>query len=266
MKLTLCNGNTAYCGSIQTALDPAGEVSGLITTSFEFYPHRNAGAAAGTIVAEEGGPGYSTTGTRYYYLGLFLPLMDQRDLLLVDKRGTGKSQYINCPSLQVDGGWTFASIAACGAQLGPSSDLYGSGLAADDLAAVLDALTVDKIDLYGDSYGSYFSQAFAGRYPARLRSLVLDGAYPVAGLNPWYPELTFAMQNAFNVTCARNANCAVSAGTSMDRNTALLNYLRATPLTGSAYDGNGQLRSVSADPSSLAFLFWSNGLNQVLYH
>ena len=93
VTLTLCNGGTAYCGSIQTPLDPAGQVPGLITTSFEFYPHRNAGTATGTIVAEEGGPGYSTTGTRSYYLGLYLPLMDQRDLLLVDKRGTGRAFF-----------------------------------------------------------------------------------------------------------------------------------------------------------------------------
>lgn len=115
LTLTRCpQGIPAYCGWMQTPLDPAGQVPGSVTTSFEFYPHRGGGPGAGTIVAEEGGPGYSTTGTRSSYLGLFLPLMDRRDLLLVDKRGTGKSGAVNCPELQSAGGITLKNIAACG--------------------------------------------------------------------------------------------------------------------------------------------------------
>ena len=38
--------------------------------------------------------------------------------------------------------------------------------AADDMAAVLHALGLAKVDLYGDSYGSFFAQAFAARFPA----------------------------------------------------------------------------------------------------
>ena len=37
------------------------------------------------------------------------------------------------------------------------------------------------MNLYGDSYGTYFAQVFALRHPQRLRSLVLDGAYPLDG-------------------------------------------------------------------------------------
>ncbi len=38
-----------------------------------------------------------------------------------------------------------------------------------------------RIDLYGDSYGTYFEQVFAIRHPNLLRSIVLDGAYPLNG-------------------------------------------------------------------------------------
>ena len=50
------------------------------------------------------------------------------------------------------------------------SDLYGTANAARDLADVLAALQTGPVDLYGDSYGSYFGQTFAARYPRLLRS------------------------------------------------------------------------------------------------
>lgn len=148
----------------------------------------------------------------------------------------------------------------------PASDLFGTALAADDLNAVLEALHIASIDLYGDSYGSWFSQAFAVRHPDKLRSLVLDGTYPVSGLNPWYPELTGAAYHAFNATCERNANCASLPGTSMDRLTALLGELRAHPFRGTGHDANGNPHDVIANPASLAYLFYGNGPVEVLYH
>jgi pimeloyl-ACP methyl ester carboxylesterase len=74
-------------------------------------------------------------------------------------------------------------VDACGTRLGASAALYGSGLAADDLAAVLDALGIHKVDLCSDSYGTFFAQAFAGRHPQRLRSVVLGAAYAVRELD-----------------------------------------------------------------------------------
>ena len=49
------------------------------------------------------------------------------------------------------------------------------------------ALGIGRVDLYGDSYGSYAAQAFALRYPGRLRTLVLDGTYPLPGSDPAGP-------------------------------------------------------------------------------
>ena len=146
----------------------------------QLFPHRDhTQPALETIVAVEGGPGYPSIGSRASYVALFMPFLDHHDLLLVDNRGTGASQVINCQPLQTSAFLTLTDIAMCGAYLGDTADLYGSGAAADDLAGVLDALGIAQIDLYGDSYGTFFSQTFAGRHPDRLRSVVLDSAYPV---------------------------------------------------------------------------------------
>jgi len=48
--------------------------------------------------------------------------------------------------------------------------VWGTALATDDMVAVLDRLGVDRIDLYGDSYGTFFAQSFAVNHPDRVRT------------------------------------------------------------------------------------------------
>lgn len=254
LNLMLCKNAPAYCGEMERPLDPIGEVPGTIAIHFEFYPHRNHTTSLGTLVASEGGPGFSTTDSRDTYLSFYGPLLDQRDLLLMDNRGTGGSHPIDCPALQREAYPLPENVRSCGVQLGPSAYLYGSGLAADDLAAILDALGIDKIDLYGDSYGTFATEAFAGRHPDRVRSLVLDGAFPVIDFSPWYPETAPAFRHAFNAVCERSPNCRDLPEDSLSRIQKLLESLRKTPLHGTARDGDGHLQDITVDASALAYL------------
>ena len=93
LTLTLCNTDyTGYCGSITRPIDPRGVTPGTLSVGFEYYPRSDvAHPSLGTILPQEGGPGYSSTGTRDYYLAIFDALRDRRDVLIVDKRGTGLS-------------------------------------------------------------------------------------------------------------------------------------------------------------------------------
>ena len=59
------------------------------------------------------------------------------------------------------------------------------------------ALGLARVDLYGDSYGTFFAQVFAGRHPHLLRSIVLDSAYPTYGESAWYPTQGPAMRSSF---------------------------------------------------------------------
>ncbi|MBS0448864.1 MAG: alpha/beta hydrolase [Proteobacteria bacterium] len=264
--LTLARCGDAYCGDLPRPLDDAHDVPGTIPIHFEFHPQRDPQApSAGHLVATEGGPGYPTTGSRAGYLRLYAALMGDRSLLLVDNRGTGRSAAIDCPLLQRDPQYRNATVGACGTQLGVRSDLYGTGAASDDLAAVIEALQLGPVDLYGDSYGSYFAQAFAVRHPSLLRSLVLDGAYPVRGADPWYPEIAAQANTAFNQACMRSPACGTQPGLSMDRIGALLAALRSAPVHGAAMDGDGRLLQVTADAPALAYLMTSNASGPVVY-
>ncbi|MGD9960385.1 alpha/beta hydrolase [Nocardioides sp.] len=230
-------------GTLERQLDPADPGSRRIGIGYELHPRRDrTRPALGTIVAVEGGPGYATTDSRSYYLDLFEPLMERRQLLLVDNRGTGTSEPVRCPRLQSYRGNRNAAIAACGRHLGATSDLYGSAFAADDLAAVLDSLGIDQVDLYGDSYGTFLGQTFALRHPDRLRTLILDGAYDVSGTDPWYADTNRALRHAFTVACRRSPACARRPGRPMARIARLADLLRGHPVTGRAPNADGQVR------------------------
>ena len=253
MTLERCQTAAPWCGRLERALDPTGAVPGSVPVYFEYWPHTGSGAAAGALVATEGGPGYPATGTRDEYLALFAPLRARFDVVIMDNRGTGRSGAVDCRALQQAPALTEAAIGACGRSLGRSAPLYSTALAADDLAAVLDALGIGRINLYGDSYGTYFAQVFALRHPDRLRSLVLDGAYPLEGPDyPWYPHYAPAMRDKFNLACARAPDCSALGGSSLEHIAPALAALRARPFKAAARRGDGTLVRFTADASQLA--------------
>lgn len=253
LELAPCPAGGGYCGEIERPLDPLGTVPGTVTVHFEFFPHTAPGHAAGTLVATEGGPGYPATESRDAYRTLFAPLAGDQDVLIMDNRGTGRSGAIDCGRLQHADSWSPEDIGACGRSLAARAPLYSTALAAEDLAALLTALAIDRIDLYGDSYGTFFAQEFAVRHPERLRSLTLDGAYPLAGEGlAWWPNYAPAMREKFNRACARAPGCAALPGDSIAHVQAVLEALRARPFAATATDYDGRVHHFTARAGVLA--------------
>lgn len=77
------------------------------------------------------------------------------DVLMVEHRGVGLSRRDDQ-----------------GADLPPAALTVHQVL--DDLAAVLADLSIDRVIVYGCSYGSYLAQGFGARHPGRVAGLVLD--------------------------------------------------------------------------------------------
>lgn len=237
-------------GKISRPIDPSGVTPGRINVGYELH-RATAGPVIGTILAIEGGPGYATTESRDYYLGLYRPLLTHRNLLLIDARGTGTSSPIRCRALQSGKGSFARAVRRCGRQLGETSDLYGSAFAADDFVAVLDHLGISEVDVYGDSYGTFLGQTFTIRHPDRVRSLTLDAAYPVVDQNPWYPDINRAARKAMRVVCERDDECRANP---LKRLRKVADRLKRRPLTGHAFDGDGTRRQVRLDVGGLAYL------------
>ena len=164
-------------------------------------------------------------------------------LLSVDNRGTGNSTALDCPAVQHFTQSTASpsfgrAVAACASRLNHrwryangtwvhASDLFTSALAARDLAGVMAALGLHRIDVYGDSYCSYFAQLFASLYPHLVRTLTLDSTYPVIASDPSYRSSIRDMPHDFNVVCSRSPACRAAApGSSWSRLRELAGVLR----------------------------------------
>lgn len=244
----------ALCGSLARAWDPTGAVPGTINIGFAFVPARDrTRPALGTVLPREGGPGYSTTDSGSLYKQMYGRLLDRRNMLLVDQRGTGRSAAINCRELQKPPDDLVYGPAAgrCAQSLGEHANLYGTALSADDVAAVVQALGLGKVDLYGDSYGTFFAAVLAGRHGEILRSVVLDAAYPPTGESAWYPTQGQAMLRSIDVACERTPACRSAGATTSTLLAKVVAEVRRSPFRGKAADSDGRMRRVSVDAKAL---------------
>jgi pimeloyl-ACP methyl ester carboxylesterase len=250
---------TAMCGTITVPAVRGDSSAGTMQISFRRYPAIG-GRALHTLLAIEGGPGYPSVGSAGYYLALLGPARRTTALVLVDQRGTGGSELIDCAPLQDFPYAPFAPVALrpyrlaigrCGDLLGIRSDAYGTGAAVDDMVGVLDALGLSRVDVYGDSYGSFAAQTLALRHPGRVRSLVLDGTYPL-DFDPWARDALTVLRSALRATCKRAATCPWTGRDPVERVATLARRLRARPLVTTARDSGGRPVHVRLDDRGLA--------------
>lgn len=196
------------CGSIAVPKFRAAPDKGAFEIGFAVRSRDDRSTPSeGTVVAVEGGPGYGSTGTANAFMKLFGPLLEHRDLVLVDMRGTGRSEPIRCPDVQTGRAPEGLALSECARRLGDDFEAYNTGAAADDIDAVRRALGLGKISLYGDSYGTFLSQSYAFRHPDTLEAVVLDGAYPVRGESAWYPSLITSGNENMKIACDRSPSC-----------------------------------------------------------
>ena len=270
-----------FCGGLAVPLDYSAAASPRIHLGFRWLPATT--HAAGTILAVEGGPGYASTGSEPQYRAMTGRLLATRNLLLIDLRGTGTSTPVNCPGLGHAGGKQHGRhfdrlVAACGAQLNHTwhyrgggwvhaSDLFNTAYSARDVAGVLHALRLGPVDLYGDSYGSWFAQVFASRYPGLLRSVTLDSTYQVLGLDPWYTTTVLTARRAFAQACQRSAACAAATrgGQAWARIAALERRLARAPVSGTTTTADGTAGRRTVTPLTLVNLVNNAGFDPVVY-
>jgi pimeloyl-ACP methyl ester carboxylesterase len=267
VELKYCNSDyDGYCGSIRRKLDPSGSVKGNITIGFEWYPRFDQRSPAlGVFLPQEGGPGYSSTGSRDAYLNILGALRERRDVLIVDKRGTGTSGAIDCRGIQEGDPNDPAAIKACGRQLGDKAALYRTELAVADIVGVIDALGIDEVDFYGDSYGTYVGQTLATRFGNRLRSIVLDSAYPARPADIWFPTDWARGRDGLDRVCSRSPACRALGGSATWRNEALLRYLRNHDISGTAPDSDGIPLETTVNVSQLFLLMTNLGNSPITY-
>lgn len=264
-----------WCGSLPVALNPEQPAEASIEIGFAWIPATR--PSDSTIVAQEGGPGYPSTGSIGSFETMFGPLLSDHNLLVVDARGTGRSAPINCaplqrlpsPSPRID-----SAVRKCGEQLNhtfaragggfvQASDLFATAHSVTDMANVIRALQLPPVDFYGDSYGTFFGQVLLAKYPELLRSVVLDSAYDAQKLDPWYRSSATTARAGFEAVCARAPGCA--SGSSWERFGRLAVALRANPVTGKVPSLDGSLTAVTVDLTALVNLVNDAGYDSEPY-
>jgi pimeloyl-ACP methyl ester carboxylesterase len=224
---------------------------------FEVYPHANPGQAVSAILANLGGPGDTTTGLRSLWLAMFAPNMDVHDVLLIDDRGYGMSDTVDCEELQHGTGPSLdQEVADCAAQLDDDASRYSTGDIALDTEAVRAALRYDKVDYYGGSAGGVDVTSYATRFGSHLRSVILDSGGGTPGLipfgGPYY--ISLASSRSVRLDCLRSPTCAGDHPNPDTEFEQLIQTVRSQPVQGSAYDANGNLIPVVFDETALFFL------------
>ncbi len=214
------------CGSIEVPFERTDPSYGTTRIGFAVLPRKNQKQRSkGAIFAVEGGPGYATTASAFAMRALFGGLLDRRELVLIDQRGQGSSERYRCDELQSGDGPVHLLLASCAAGLGKHFVSYRTSAAADDIDAVREALGLEQITLYGDSYGTFLGQSYAYRHPDRLEALVLDSAYPAFGEDPFYPSLPKTGVRSLEITCDREPDCKGDAAARLAR---AVRFLRET--------------------------------------
>lgn len=277
---TLDGGNAAtrveaQCATFEVPENPDAADGRKIGLDVAWLPaDASDGGTADPVFFLAGGPGQAATELAAQINAGLREVRRQRDIVLVDQRGTGDSNPLTCTGadgepLDLD---TVALpsdaaiddyVSRCLAGLEGRADprFYTTGNAIRDLDAVRAALGAEQINLVGGSYGTRVAQQYAMAYPQHTRSIVLDGVAPndlvIGGEFAHTFEDALALQSK---QCAQDARCRERFPTDLQAQLrGVLETLRATPATVTYRDpttGAEAQGTITPDTvTGLAFLF-----------
>ncbi|HET6863301.1 MAG TPA: alpha/beta fold hydrolase, partial [Pyrinomonadaceae bacterium] len=220
VDLRPCNNPTLtgdiLCGKYEVFEDRAARKGRKINLNIVLLPALSSKPATDPLFYLAGGPGGAATS---YAAEKFMSrLRRNRDVVLVDQRGTGQSNPLNCPPAgsREDMRGFFGEvmpvdrIRACRTELEKVADLklYTSSIAMDDLDEIREVLGYDRIDLYGGSYGSTTALVYLRQHPKHVRAAAVFGVSPPSAKIP----LSFAkgVQDSMDrlfADCAKDSTC-----------------------------------------------------------
>ena len=191
----------AQCGRLAVAENPAAPQGRQIELQVAVVPAISTRKLPDPLFVLAGGPGMGAASFYTSVAPVFERIHRDRDIVLIDQRGTGGSNALGCESSDEDlYQSTTAEIVAeterCLRMLSEHADVrfYTTGLAVQDLDRVRVALGYDRINLYGSSYGTIVAQHYLRRFPNRVRSVILDGVVP--------PQLALGATGALDAQAA----------------------------------------------------------------
>lgn len=253
----------AQCGTLDRPVDPSATEGPTIAVRVAVFPARQ-GARRRPLYFFAGGPGQGATEAFGPLIGVFDDLGRDRDLVLVDQRGTGSSAPLDCKpadeevslARKLSGKAELEILDTCLASYEHDPRLFVTSIAAQDLDAVREALGHEQIDVIGGSYGTRAAMVYARAFGEHVGRVVLDGVAPVDMALPssFGVDGQAALDRMF-ADCAASPECAAAFPDAEARFERWLAGLKDTPMrTVVADPRTGEKERVEVGPQQIAML------------
>jgi pimeloyl-ACP methyl ester carboxylesterase len=188
-RLHPCKGEEgptdAYCGTFKVFENRDTRQGRQLDLRIVVLPALSRDVKADPVFFLAGGPGQGAAELARGLRELFRRVQSERDIVLVDQRGTGKSHPLKCEmnsdSLKEINETDLTGLdrlKKCMEGLDADLRLYTTPIAMDDLDDVRAHLGYERINLYGGSYGTRAALVYVRRHEDRVRSMVIDGVAP----------------------------------------------------------------------------------------
>lgn len=226
------------CGWLERAENPENPDGRKIQIRVARIPARGRVAEPDPLVFFAGGPGQSATESWPILARALNKLSDSRDILLVDQRGTGQSNALKCPQIELDevlaSDWDdlAQSTRECLDSLDADPRFYTTTIAMHDIDAAREALGYEQVNLYGGSYGTRAAQVYLRLFPDRVRSVVLDGVVPqtLALGSEHAKKLDQAIYRVLRA-CDEDTSCGEAFPNTTEKLAGLISSLEENPVT-----------------------------------
>jgi pimeloyl-ACP methyl ester carboxylesterase len=246
------------CAQIDVPIDRSGQVPGTFSLLVHRVPAPHPSGRP-PLIYLTGGPGQTNTAVTVRAATRFKAALDDRDLITFAQRGTGPTS-IKCAAYE-RGDAPSTAVPACADQLGPARNFYTSRDAADDIDAIREALGVDKIALYGASYGTWVEQGYAIRHPSHVETMVLDSTIgPSQRSDPFGVDQFKAAPELARALCHNGACSGITKDPYADV-LGLFAGLNKKPLTAKVFDPSGHSRTVTLSGYAVAGLLPNLDIN-----
>ena len=234
------------CASLTVPLDRTGVDPGTIDLRIG-----RAGKASGpTLMYLSGGPGGAGLSEMLSVVSTLPELESRFQLIGYDQRGTGRSGLLRCPRLEKDPHLRDTGAAEdCANRIGVARRHYTTADSVQDMEAIRAELGVDKLTLFGISYGTELAIQYARTYPQHVQRLILDSVVDPDDTDPYFTSTFRAMSPTLQSLCPGHCT-GISSNPGGDLG-QLVAQLRAKPMVEHAYDDHGRSHKVTITPLNL---------------
>lgn len=264
-RLKPCAGDDtptdAYCGTLKVFENRQTKQGRQIDLNIVILPALSPDSKPDPLFFLAGGPGQGAAKMSRVVRELFRRVQTDRDIVLVDQRGTGKSNPLECrfddDSLKMINEAETAGIERLKTCLsGYDADLtqYTTTIAMDDLDDVRAFLGYDRINLYGGSYGTRAGLVYLRQHGDRVRTAVLDGVAPTNMRLPlFFPRDVQRALDLLLKDCDSDEPCRAAYPNLGARLAALMERLkREPPLVKVTHPRTGEIGEIRLEPRIVA--------------